>query len=121
MEKEASTTEQRGKVRQQGKERLQTQRELKLDKLKTLKADAESLKQSLSSFKSERAKHDPKQELHNEDKLYELVAASGVSMDKDVLEQIIELLRLNVNPDKLYDVFQVLTRLEKDFEMVSII
>jgi hypothetical protein len=103
------------------KDRLLSQREKKLDKLKTLKADAENLKQSLTAFKTESKKHDTKHEVHNEEKLYELVVASGISVDRDVVEHIVELLKLNVNPDKLFDVFQALTKLKRDLEMVTVI
>lgn len=96
------------------KERPHSHRELKL---KTLKADAESLKQSLTAYKTEYAQNS---DTNHDETLNELVAASGVKMGQEVLEHVIELLRLGVNPDKILHVFQVLTKLE-EAEMVSII
>lgn len=102
---------------QPGKDRLQSPR---VRKLKTLKADAESLKQSLTAYKKEAAKTDPK-DLQNQASINQLVSASGSRIDPEVLEHIVELLKLNVDPDKLFHMFQVLTRMENETEMVSII
>lgn len=92
----------------------------KENKLKTLKADAFTLKHSLRSYKKEVAKTTSK-EVQNQDSLNELVAYSGVRMDPDVLEHMVELLKLDVDPDKLFYLFQILTTLEKESEMVSVI
>lgn len=101
------------------RDRLFSQREKKLDKLKTLKADAEYLKQSLTAMKTESTKQDPAK--REEEKLYELIVASGLSIDQDVVEHIVELLKLNVSPDRLFDVLQAIIKSKKDSEMVSVI
>jgi len=41
-----------------------------------------------------------------EDLLYELAALSGVNMDKDVFDIVIDLLRLNVNPNTILDILR---------------
>ena len=85
-----------------------------------LKAEAKNLKKSLDSL--EREKRESKAKSQHLDQLYELCETSGVQMDKEVFQQIIELLQANVHPDNIIEFLRILVqRKSADSDVVSLI
>lgn len=80
-----------------------------------LKAEAENLKMSLSSLTSEREKSQAKERTAHFDELFELLQTTNVKMDRKILENIAELLKLDVHPDCIIELLKtVMAKTEEE-------
>ena len=83
-----------------------------------LKAEAENLKQSLSSLTTEREKSQAKERTAYFDDLYDLLQTTNVKMDRKILEHIAELLKLDIHPDNIIDLLRTVMAKKEEEEKV---
>lgn len=82
---------------------LSTQKKRRSKDITELKAEAEGLKESLSSLTTEDEKAQTKERAAYFDDLFQLLGTTNVKMDRKVLEHIMELLKLDVHPDNIVE------------------
>ena len=67
------------------------------------------MERKLNAFHKNKSKSQPdlyKADKNTDEHLHELAMLSGVNMDKDVFNIVIDLLRLNVNPNTILDILR---------------
>lgn len=82
---------------------LSTQKKRRSKDITELKAEAEGLKESLSSLTKEDEKSQTKERAAYIDDLFQFLGTTNVKMDRKVLEHIMELLKLDVHPDNIVE------------------
>ena len=85
-----------------------------------LKAEAENLKISLSSLTSEREKSQAKERTAYFDELFELLQTTNVKMDRKILENIAELLKLDVHPDRIVELLKTVMAKKEEEKVIYI-
>ena len=85
-----------------------------------LKAEAENLKVSLSSLTSESEKALVKERTAYFDDMFQLLGTTNVNMDRKVLENIVELLKLDVHPDSILELLRTVMVRKEENEVIFI-
>lgn len=97
-----------------------TQKKRRSKDITTLKVQAENLKVSLSSLTTEREKSQAKERTAYFDDLFQLLETTNVKMDRKVLEHIADLLKLNVQPDKILEFLRIVMARKEEEEVIFI-
>lgn len=79
-----------------------------------LKAEAEGLKEALSSLTSEDEKSQAKKRTAYFDDLFQFLETTNVKMDRKVLEHIMELLKLDVHPDNIIELLTAVMAMKNE-------
>lgn len=79
-----------------------------------LKAEAEGLKESLSSLTTEGEKSKAKERAVYFDDLFQFLETTNVKMDRKVLEHIMELLKLDVHPDNIVELLTTVMAMKNE-------
>ena len=91
-----------------------TQKKRRSRDITELKAEAESLKVSLSSLTTDRENSQAKEKAAYYDDLFQLLETTNIKMDRKVLEHIVELLKLNVHPENILELLRTVMAKENE-------